>query len=195
MPFWTSALSEPKRQHRFLLTLPNLRSDPAAPGPQIQYEQYLAKMTAKPGYTVTETPHKFLGNTYYFPGTVEWQTVDATIVNSISPDGNRLLYDALINSGYLKPDEQENVFFNPSRAPGTVNKQGAVDALGNVVIEELSGNGGIVGTWTLMNSFITKAAFGNLDYANDEILNIELTFRYDWAEYRSGEAAAAVITA
>jgi len=188
MPSWTSALSEPRRGHRFLLSLPNLVDANQA----FRYEQYLAKSVTKPAYSVSEQAHKFLGNTYYYPGVVEWEEVNATIVNAINPDGNKILYDALVNSGYLKPDVQEDVFFNPAQAPGTVNKQGAVNALGNVIVEELNGQGGLVGTWTLNNAFITKATFGDLSYEDDSLLNIEITFRYDWAEYESGPAVAAV---
>ena len=138
MPFWTSALSEPRRQHRFLLTLPNLISEDG---------EYA--------------------------------------------DGNKILYDALTRSGYLKPDVQEDVFFNAAQAPGTVNKAGALDALGNVIIEELSGQGGLVGTWTLNNAFIISATFGDLDYSAEDILNIDMEFRYDWADYAVGPAVAA----
>ena len=187
MPFWTSALSEPRRQHRFLLTLPNLAS--TAEG--YQYEQYLAKIVSKPAYNITEVSHKFLGNTYYYPGTVEWQPIDITIINSVNPDGNKLLVDALTRSGYLMPPDQEDVFTNPAQAPGTVNKFNSIDAIGNVVIEELSGQGGLIGTWLLNNSFLTKASFGNLDYSGDEILNIEISIRYDWADYTPGPAVAA----
>ncbi len=188
MPFWTSALSEPRRAHRFLLTLPNLASVDEA----FRFEQYLAKGITKPSYTVSETEHKFLGNTYYYPGSVTWNTVTATIVNAINPDGNQILYDALVGSGYLKPDVQEDVFFNPAQAPGTVNKFDAVNQLGNVIFEELNGQGGLIGTWTLQNAFITNATFGDLTYDTDDLLNIAITFRYDWAEYETGPAVAAV---
>ena len=187
MPFWTSALSEPRRAHRFLLTLPNLASVDEA----FRFEQYLAKGITKPSYTVSETEHKFLGNTYYYPGSVTWNSVTATIVNAINPDGNQILYDALVGSGYLKPDVQEDVFFNPAVAPGTVNKFDAVNQLGNVIFEELNGQGGLIGTWTLQNAFITNATFGDLSYETDDLLNIEIQFRYDWAEYESGPAVAA----
>ena len=188
MPFWTSALSEPRRAHRFLLTLPNLASVDEA----FRFEQYLAKAMTKPSYTVGETEHKFLGNTYYYPGSVTWNSVTATIVNAINPDGNQILYDALVGSGYLKPDVQEDVFFNPAQAPGTVNKFDAVNQLGNVIFEELNGQGGLIGTWTLQNAFITNATFGDLTYDTDDLLNIEIQFRYDWAEYETGPAVAAV---
>jgi len=187
MPFWTSALSEPRRSHRFLLSLPNLTSTDQA----FAYEQYLAKSVTKPSFTIGETPHKFLGNTYYYPGSVEWNTVEANIINAVNPDGNQILYDALLQSGYLIPTAQEDVFFNAAQAPSTPNKQGSIDALGNVIMQELNGQGGLVGTWELNNAFITNATFGDLSYDTDDLLNITMTFRYDWAEYTSGEAVAA----
>ncbi len=189
MPFWTSALSEPRRSHRFLLTLPNLVSADGAHS----YQQYLAKTAGKPSYQITATEHKFLGNTYYYPGIVTWQPVSIQIVNAVNPDGNQILMDALAGSGYLQPDKQEDVFFNPAQAPSTVNKSAALRVVGDVKIEELNGEGGPIGTWTLQNSFITDAKFGDLNYDNDDLLNIDVTFRYDWAEYVSGEAVSAAV--
>ena len=176
MPFWDSALSEPRRSHRFILTLPNLD----------EYQQYLAKKVTKPSFKVGETPHKFLGNTYYYPGSVEWSPVSCTIVNAVNPDGNDMLYKALVESGYLPPDVQYQAI-SDGRA-GTVNKSQSLEALGDVVIQELDGRGIVAGTWKLMNSFITEAKFGDLDYSSDDILNIDLTFRYDWGQYVVGRA-------
>ena len=187
MAFWTSALSEPKRQHRFLLRLPELVSA----NQEFSYTEYLARAVTKPSYTVSSTPHKFLGNTYYYPGIVEWNTIDATIVNAVAPDGNALLYDALVNMGYLKPDVQE-LIFTGQQDPSTPNKSLAVDALGVVQIEELSGEGTTVGTWSLNNAFITAASFGDLTYDAEEILNITLTMRDDWATYDVGPGARAI---
>ena len=189
MAFWTSPLSEPKRQHRFILRLPDLVSTEGG-----AYSEYLCKSVTKPSYTITETPHKFLGNTYYFPGTVTWNTCAATIINSIDPDGNALLYEALVNSGYLKPDVQR-VQVTEGEITGamkTVNKRNALQALGSVSIEELTGEGQVVSRWFLKNPFITEAKFGDLDYDGDAMLNIEVTFRYDWAEYEIGEGLALI---
>ena len=149
MAFWTSALSEPKRQHRFLLRLPSLTT--GGPQPEFAYTEYLARSVTKPSFTVSETPHKFLGNTYYYPGIVEWNTITANIVNSV--------------------------------------------ALGQVEIEELTGEGTTAGIWILNNAFITSATFGDLNYDTEDILNIELTMRYDWATYEIGAGARAVAAA
>jgi len=189
MAFWNLATSEPKRSHRFLLRLPNL----ASANEEFTYTEYLARTVTKPSYTVSETPHKFLGNTYYYPGIVEWNTITATIVNSIAPDGNALLYDALVNMGYLSPDIQE-LIFRGERPPSTPNKALAIDALGIVQIEELSGDGGTVGTWSLNNAFLTSATFGDLSYDTEDILNVEVIMRYDWATYEVGPAARALAT-
>jgi len=186
MPFWTSALSEPKRAHRFLLDIPGMLSSDDS----LTYRTYLAKSVVKPSYTVGAAEHKFLGNTYYYPGSVTWGDVTAVIVNSINPDGNAILMNALATMGYLRPDLQEDVITRNQEA-GTVNKKDALTALGIVTIQELNGEGGIVGTWQLINAFITSATFGDLNYDSDtELLNITVAMKYDYALYESGPAVA-----
>ena len=181
MAFWSQASSEPRRAHRFLLELPLLGTK--------GYKNYLCKTVTKPSYTIGETEHKFLGNTYYYPGAVTWETVSATIVNAIDPDGNKILYDALYNSGYLDPSEQEAFFVENKGAAGTPNKLNSLGSLGNVLIRELDGEGAFKGTWQLNNPWITNVKFGDLDYSSEDLLNIEMTFRYDWAWYGSGDTA------
>tara|TARA_R100000005_G_C4910877_1_gene148610 strand:+ start:78 stop:653 length:576 start_codon:yes stop_codon:yes gene_type:complete len=187
MAFWTSALSEPKRKHRFILRLPEL----ITPDGDFAYAEYLAKSVTKPSYTVGTTEHKFLGNTYYYPGAVTWNEVTATIVNSVAPDGNELLYQALQQMGYLKPDIQEDVFLQNLPA-STPNKQAALAALGQVQFDELSGEGGTLGTWKLNNAFLTNVTFGDLDYAGEDLLDIQMTIKYDWATYDVGLATRAL---
>ena len=190
MAFWTSALSEPKRKHRFILRIPDLivRNGPLDGQ---AFPEYLAKSVTKPSYTVGTSEHKFLGNTYYYPGAVTWNDVTATIVNSVAPDGNELLYQALQQMGYLKPDIQEDVF-NQGLPPSTPNKAAALATLGQVQFEELSGEGGTLGIWKLNNAFITNVTFGDLDYADEALLDITIQFKYDWATYDVGPASQAL---
>ncbi len=190
MAFWTSALSEPKRKHRFILRIPDLIV-PDGPLQGQAFPEYLAKSVTKPSYTVGTTDHKFLGNTYYYPGAVTWNDVTAVIVNSTSPDGNELLYSALQQMGYLKPDIQEDIF-NNNLPPATPNKAAALATLGQVEFEELSGDGGTLGTWKLQNAFITNVTFGDLDYADEALLDINIQFKYDWATYDVGPASQAL---
>tara|TARA_X000001388_G_scaffold50112_1_gene36142 strand:+ start:2622 stop:3206 length:585 start_codon:yes stop_codon:yes gene_type:complete len=190
MAFWTSALSEPKRKHRFILRIPDLIV-PNGPLAGQAFPEYLAKSVTKPSYTVGTTDHKFLGNTYYYPGAVTWNDVTAVIVNSTSPDGNELLYQALQQMGYLKPDIQEEIFTN-NLDPSTPNKAAALATLGQVQFEELSGTGGTLGTWKLQNAFITNVTFGDLDYSDEALLDINIQFKYDWATYDVGPASQAL---
>jgi hypothetical protein len=186
MPFWNDALSEPKRAHRFILEIPGLTS---TEGTKFTYAKYLAKSVTTPAYTVTEATHKFLGNTYYYPGSVEWNSVTAVIVNAINPDANQILLQALAGMGYLPPNVQEQIV-SGNQAPGTVNKADALRQLGDISIEQVDGEGGTVGTWFLMNPFITNATFGDLNYDNDtELLNVTVQIRYDYAVYTSGGLA------
>lgn len=183
MAFWNLASSEPRRAHRFLLNLPSLGGRSA----DESYQQYLCKTVTKPSYTLSETEHKFLGNTYYYPGAVTWDPVTAQLVNAVKPDGNQLLLDALYIAGYINPDDQAAIFNGLGPAgttfPGTPNKADALAALGDVIIRELDGSGDVVGTWKLMNPFINNVKFGDLDYSSEELLNIDITFRYDFALY------------
>ena len=188
MPFWSQATSEPRRAHRFLLNLPGLGGDDDS----LAYQQYLCRTVVKPAYTLSEVEHKFMGNTYYYPGAVTWDPVTATIVNAVQPDGNEILMNALYNSGYLDPEQQSAYFgagTNPVRlstGPGTPNKEDALFALGDVIIRELDGNGFTIGKWELISPFITNAKFGDLDYGAEDLLNIDITFRYDYARYFPG---------
>ena len=181
MAFWNSAQSEPRRAHRFLLNIPRLTNG-AEDG---TYQQYLCRTVTKPSYTISEVEHKFLGNTYYYPGAVTWNTVQATLVNAVDPDGNRLLFDALYRSGHTDPNMQSDIFNGNATdvLPGTLNKEDSLNAFGDILIKELGPKGGFIGTWKLMNPFLTNVTFGDLDYASEELLNLELTFRYDFALY------------
>jgi hypothetical protein len=180
MAFWNDAASEPKRQHRFLVYM-DLGQNGFVP--------YLAKSVTKPSFEVSETEHKFLGNTYYYPGSLTWNEITCTIINSIDPDGQDLLLAALEKSGYLFPNVQGEAI---SSFPGTINKEDSLSALGEVVLAELDGEGREVGVWTLKNAFIKSATFGDLDYAGDELLNIEIGMRYDWAAYESKKGGGGV---
>lgn len=185
--FWNLPTSEPRRAHRFLLSIPNMTADTT----EGTYEQYLCRTVTKPSYTISEVEHKFLGNTYYYPGATTWNTVTATLVNAVSPDGNLLLMNALYKSGHLDPDQQAAIFDGAGAEglgpnPGTLNKQDSLNAFGDILIKELNGHGFTIGTWELRNPFLTNVTFGDLDYASEELLNLEVTFRYDFALYASG---------
>tara|TARA_R110001592_G_scaffold4583_2_gene25775 strand:- start:1551 stop:2069 length:519 start_codon:yes stop_codon:yes gene_type:complete len=135
-----------------------------------------AKTIDTPSYTVTDVTHSFFDNEYKFPGRVQWQDVNMTLVDPISPNAVQLTNQIILDSGYTIKGSQEF-----SGRPTSITKAGANAALGSVVIDIFAGNGDVVESWTMFNPFITSVKFSSLDYTNDDMRTIDLTWKYDWA--------------
>jgi hypothetical protein len=73
--FWSSANVEPKRKFKFLVRIspPN--------GSDYDIPSFVVKKVDKPGFTITETKHTFLGHNFFFPGKLEWKEINMTIVD------------------------------------------------------------------------------------------------------------------
>ena len=67
----------------------------------------------------------------------------------------------------------------------SITKGKAVNALGNVVIVSSETTCLTKLKWTLKNAFITNVDWGELNYESDDLTNVTLTIRYDWAECRT----------
>ena len=188
MAFWNDKIVEPKRKFRWLLSVGGV-------------PYYTIKKVNRPTYEIAEAEHKFINHTFYFPGRVTYNTVSFTIVDTASPDAAETLKQMLYASGYALPKD-ENV------ATQTITKHGGVKALGRVTIELLGGGGkdtqspdrtsgfgandGAVGGindegtvlefWTLHNAWVKKIEFSELDYDGDDLTEITVELRYDYAE-------------
>ena len=65
----------------------------------------------------------------------------------------------------------------------TFSKKRAVDAVGGrMYIHMIDEDGTPIETWSLYNPWIKSVNFGDLDYESDELVNVEVGIRYDWAE-------------
>ncbi len=51
----------------------------------------------------------------------------------------------------------------------------------DIQLRQLSPLGEIIEEWSLKNAFITETNFGTLDWSSEDVVNIEMTLRYDWA--------------
>ena len=63
----------------------------------------------------------------------------------------------------------------------TMSKSKAKAALTNVIISQIDANGITIEKWELKMPWIKMLKFGDLDYENDDLTEIELELRYDWA--------------
>ena len=168
--FWTKSLAsasmDPKRQFRFKIMFTNMSN-----GEPIVW---WAKKVSKPNYTVAESKHVFINHTFYWPGRVEWQTISMTLVDPVSPGAVHRINKMIETSGYKIPGSSAGPF-------ETMSKGKASEALGEVEIIQMDSNDNAIETWILKNPFIKMAKFGDLAYDNDDLVEIELELRYDWA--------------
>jgi len=167
--FWTSTALEPKRQFRFRLTITAVDGEAAI---------WYAKKVTVPAFTVGEIKHSFVDKTFYYPGRVEWNTIEATLVDPVNPDAVGMTNKMLAKSGYFMPSSP-----NEDGAWGSISKQEAVQfGIGTVVIEAIDQEGAPLEQWDLKNPFIKSVKYGDLSYDSDELREISIEFRYDWAE-------------
>lgn len=179
--FWSAQASQAKRKFRFLITWGGM-------------PQFIAKSVTKPGFQVGSATHSFLNHNFNFPGRVTWQDVTLTLVDPITPDATYSLYAYLRRSGYVLPNKVSlgNGDVGEGSVPdgegtggggsATISKKSMMETLGNMTIDTIDEKGDIVEQWVLNNVIFTSVNFDTLDYSSDELLNITVTIKYDWAE-------------
>ena len=168
MAFWTSQANnvDPKRGFRFKIIFGGFDADSSG-------IVWWAKKVTKPGFQITEAKHAFLNHSFYYPGRVEWQEITMTLVDPVSPGAvaqTNLMVEA---SGYKIPKDGTNL--------GSMSKKKSAEALGAIEIIQIDGNGDAIETWSLKQAFIKNVKYGELSYEDDNLTEIELTLRYDWA--------------
>ena len=185
MPFWSknfgenTALKDPKRNFRFIVEFGGIN---ATPGGAVAW---YAKTARKPSFTIASSEHKYLNHTFYYPGSVTWNPITITMVDPVDPDMAATFSDIVVNSGYSPPTDTTSL--------GTMSKAKAAGALGAVTVTQIDSNGDPLETWTLWNSYIEDIKFGDsLAYGNDELTEVSVTLKYDWARIETATASSAV---
>lgn len=161
--FWANITSEPKRKYRFILNLAGIDS-------------WVITRVDRPSFNVTESEHTFFNHKFYYPGKVEWQTVNFTTVDPINPDATAYLMGILGACGYQVPSPM---------AYESISKQKAVEVLGEVKIKAKNAEGKDVEVWTLKNAWVKNVGMGDFEYASDDMLTMDIELRYDYALYNS----------
>jgi hypothetical protein len=173
MGFWSDVNTEPKRAYRWILYLGGI-------------PQWMIKKVAKPSFTVSETEHVYLNHKFYYPGRVEWNTIAVTLADPVAPDAAATMVQIIQNSGYTLPKDQNEA------EKTTMSKKNAVAALGAVRIQQIGPDGKEIEEWQLHNAWIKDVKFGELDYESDDMVDVEIELRYDYATLNvSGQAAPA----
>ena len=158
--FWTSPAQFPKRAYRWEVSV----KAPNGTG----LSKFMAKKVSKPSFTVTESAHAYLNHKFYYPGRLEWNTVTISYVDSQDPDIGLNVMGILKASGYGKPD---------AKSQKTMRK----NALNDLVIAQLDADGKVIEEWVLHSCWIKDVKFGELDYESDDLVEVELEIRFDYA--------------
>jgi|TARA_Y100000034_G_C6849527_1_gene385219 hypothetical protein len=183
MPFWSTnfgedaTLKDPKRNFRFTIEFQGIQAE------QGGALAWYAKSVGKPSFTVENVEHQYLNHTFYYPGSVTWNTVSVEMVDPVSPDMTATFSDILVQSGYSPPTNADSL--------GTISKAKAAGALGTVIITQIDSDGQPLETWTLWNAFVKDFALGELSYGDDELSTATVELMYDWARVETTNPSVA----
>ena len=104
------------------------------------------------------------------------------MTDPIAPDATYYLMGILGACGYKLP--QQNNYTS-------ISKQKAVEILGEVKIKAKNSEGKDVEVWTLRNSWVKNVNMGEFEYASDDMLQMDIELRYDYAQFNSIAAGGA----
>ena len=184
MSFWTDSIQnmkDPKRNFRFRVLF--TQSDFAGNGTgqtgtgasQNITGMWYAKKIQQPSVTITESSHDFMIHKFYWPAKVEWNEIEMTLVDPVEPNVQANFLKAIEAAGFVIPGGN-NVY-------KSVSKSSAALKLGNVLIQQIDDAGSNLGEWRLQHAWAKEISFSDLDYGSEDLMEVTLKMRYDWAEY------------
>ena len=187
MAFWSEnyaggGLKEPKRTFRFKVEFQGLDSSKNGGTAILWY----AKTANKPSFALSTAEHKYLNHTFYYPGSVTWNEVSITMVDPTEPDMAGTLASIVEPAGYSPPANANDLT--------SISKAGSANALGTVNITQVDAEGNELETWTLWNAFITELNFGDLAYGDDNLTELTVKLRYDWARVETNNTEGSIAT-
>ena len=163
--FWKDANFEIKRSFKWVVIFGGTTGG--------TIPSFIASKVTKPSLSIGETEHNYLNHKFYYPGQVTWNDVSMTLVDPLEPDAARLLLQRIKEGGYRPPENKNDLT--------TISKAKSVAQFSQIKIQQLDAQGTARETWVLWNAWPKDVKFGDLDYSSEDMVNIELTFKYDYA--------------
>jgi hypothetical protein len=168
--FWTKAPSkDPKRSFRWKVNIG---------GQTIWY----ARKAEKPKFTLTESSHDFLMHKFYWPGKAEWNDVELVLVDPVEPDLAGNLVQIIAEAGYKIPAGVASAYTSISKASALAATGG------DIVIQQIDSEDNVIEQWVLKHAWIREVTFGDLDYTSEDLTEVTMRIRYDWAEFSNPAA-------
>ena len=143
---------EPKMKNRFIMEIDGI---PA----------YLIKTMARPQVSFEAVTLDHINVKRYVKGKATWQPITVT------------LYDPIVPSG-----AQSVIEWVRQHHESVTGRDGYSDFYKkDITFNVLGPLGDKVEEWTLKGAFISAATFGDMDWATEDPVQIELTIKYDYA--------------
>ena len=143
---------EPKVKNRFIMYIEGI---PA----------YLIRTANRPTITFEEIELDHINVKRYVKGKGAWETLDITLYDPIVPSGAQAVMEWVrLHKESVTGRDGYSDFYK---------KDITFNVLGPV--------GDKVEEWTLKGAYISAATFGDMDWATEDPVQIELTLKYDYA--------------
>ena len=200
MTWWGEAFDkdtrDPTRKYRFLVKMGVAGADQIVKS---------AKSVSKPKATIESKEYRMINHYYSYPGLVKWEPITITLVDignftqtfiddkkdttgtqvglkTSMPSTANALWEMLLASGYSTPNGESGIS-QRAKSISSPEKASTIDnSFGKILeIHQLDSNGKVIEYWTLHNPIITKISWGDLDYADDGLVEYSIDVKYDWA--------------
>ena len=144
---------EPKRQNRFIFRFPS----------SLGINEWFVVAAKRPAININEVEIPFLNTSTWVAGRFTWDSMEVTFRDPIGPSAAQAL--------------MEWVRLHAESVTGRMGY--AAGYKKDIELEMLDPNGVVVEKWILQGTMITKADFGSLNYSEDALAEIAVTFRPD----------------
>lgn len=146
---------EPLRKNRWILRFPA----------DLGIQEWTLVSAKRPTLKNPDKPIEFMNTKTYVAGKYEWENISVTFRDPQGPSTSQ----ALMEWGRLI---SESVTGRQGYAAGYKR---------DVELEILDPTGAVVQKWILKNAFPTSLSFGDLSYSQDDLLEITMDLRFDYA--------------
>lgn len=146
---------EPLRKNRWLFRFPS----------DLGIQEWWLSTASRPKITQGEKEIQFLNTSTYVVGRYTWDTIQVELRDPIGPSASQAIMEWI-----------------RLHSESVTGRQGyAAGYKRDVELEMLDPTGVVVSKWILKNTMCTTADFGNLSYSDDDLANVTLTLRFDYA--------------
>ena len=177
MAFWSDIdnTPEPLRQYRWYLQFGDNKES------NLDSIRYALMEASKPEVEITSMEHLLLNHSFNYPGVLKWKPMKVKFASvrgeggDKSKDASSIIHDLVKRGGYLIPKVDQTNHINKT----SFSQEGFNNTISLVQIDS---DGKKIEEWKLYNPLMTNINYGTLSYSSEDIVTIDVTIHYDFAE-------------